>query len=113
MLDTMYPNEEVEFLWNLMSPSRQEIANVAYEHTINYEVSYDYKSSILQTIYAISEQEYQQALSLGENILDKKGTITSSVGAVGIESSLKSVRVTGQITFSITYKVNNKRNGKP
>ncbi|MFA5743962.1 MAG: hypothetical protein WC936_04005 [Candidatus Nanoarchaeia archaeon] len=115
MLDIMYPNEEVEFLWNLRAPSRQEVANVAYEHSIDYEVSYDYKSSILQTIYAISEQEYQRVLSLGEDITSKKGTITSSIGALNVASDIEEpVRVAGANSqFSITYKVNNKRSGIP
>jgi len=115
MLDIMYPNEEVEFLWNLRTPSRQEIANVAYEHSIDYEISYDYKTSILQTIYAISEQEYQRMLSLGDDLTAKKGTITSSIGALNVESIIEEpVRVSGENSqFSLTYKVNNKRNGIP
>ncbi|MDD5499692.1 MAG: hypothetical protein PHT91_02335, partial [Candidatus Nanoarchaeia archaeon] len=115
MLDVMYPNEEVEFLWNLKTPSRQEIANVAYEHRIDYEVSYDYKTSILQTIFAVSEQEYQRMLSLGEDVLARKGTISSSVGALNVESLTEEpVRVSGPNSqFSMTFKVNNKRSGIP
>ncbi|MDD4353003.1 MAG: hypothetical protein PHN56_00955 [Candidatus Nanoarchaeia archaeon] len=115
MLDIMYPNEEVEFLWSLNTPSRQEIANVAYEHSIDYEVSYDYKSSILQTIYAISEQEYQRVLSLNEDISTRKGTITSSIGALNIESNVEEpIRVSGvNSQFSLTYNINNKRSGIP
>jgi hypothetical protein len=115
MLDIMYPNEEVEFIWNLETPSRQEIANVAYEHSIDYEVSYDYKSSILQTIYAISEQEYQRVLSLSEDISLRKGTMTSSIGALNVATTIEEpVRVNGvNSQFSVTYKVNNKRSGIP
>jgi hypothetical protein len=115
MLDIMYPNEEVEFLWSLNAPSRQEIANVAYEHSIDYEVSYDYKSSILQTVYAINEQEYQRVLSLGEDISSRKGTTTSSIGALNVESNIEEpIRVSGENSqFSLMYKVNNKRSGIP
>lgn len=115
MLDIMYPNEEVEFLWSLSAPSRQEIANVAYEHSIEYEVSYDYKSSILQTIYAISEQEYQRVLSLNEDMSSRRGTMTSSIGALNVASNIEEpIRVSGvNSQFSITYKVNNKRSGIP
>lgn len=115
MLDVMYPNEEVEFIWNLLAPTRHEIANVAYQHTIDYEISYDYKSSILQTIYAISEQEYQRALSIGEDISSKKGIMTASVGALEIKNNVEEpIRVTGPYSqFSINYEISNKRSGIP
>ncbi len=62
-LGTMYPDEETEFLWRLRAPSYQEIANVAYPHTFGGTVSYDYKTGLIQTVYAISEDEYQKSIT--------------------------------------------------
>ncbi|VVB75441.1 Uncharacterised protein [Candidatus Tiddalikarchaeum anstoanum] len=114
-LSTMYPDEEIEFLWRLRSPSYQEIANVAYPHTFNYVISYDYKTGILQTVYVLSEEEYQRILRVEGTAPTTKGTMTSSIGPINVESSVEEpVRIQGNNSqFTLTYKVKNQRNGIP
>jgi len=114
-LDVMYPDEEVEFQWRLRAPDYQEIANVAYEHNFDYVVSYDYKSGLLQTVYAISEDEYQRQLSLTGQEPTTKGVTTGSIGALSIASNVEEpVRVQGAGSqFSLIYEVQNERGGIP
>ncbi|MBN1924095.1 MAG: hypothetical protein JW791_05050 [Nanoarchaeota archaeon] len=114
-LNVMYPNEEVEFTWRLRAPSFQEIADVAYEHSFDYVVSYDYSSGILQTVYAISESEYQRQLSITGNEPSTTGTITGSVGALSIASNVQEpVRVQNiGSQFSLLYQIQNQRTGTP
>lgn len=114
-LGTMYPDEEIEFLWRLKAPSYQEIANVAFPHEFNYVISYDYKTGVLQTVYALSEDEYQRILRVEGTEPTTKGIMTSSVGAIDIQNSVdEPVRVQGEGSqFTLTYQIRNQRSGIP
>ncbi len=114
-LKVMYPDEEVEFSWNLRAPDYQEIADVVYPHTIDWSVSYDYTSGLLQTVYVINEQEYQRELRVNGVEPTTTGTVTGEVGAIDIDTVVdgpEPVRVqNNNDQFNIIYIINKNRDG--
>ncbi len=114
-LKVMYPDEEVEFSWNLRAPDYHEIADVVYPHTIDWSVSYDYTSGLLQTVYVINEEEYQRELRVNGVEPKTTGTVTGEVGAIDIDTVVdgpEPVRVqNNNDQFNIIYIINKNRDG--
>ncbi len=115
VLGTMYPDEEVEFLWTIRSPSYQEIGNVAYPHNFEYVISYDYSSGLVQTVYAISEDEYQRQLRTMGSVEETSGIATRSAGALRIRTSTDEPVIISDSgsQFPVKYEVTNQRKGLP
>ncbi len=86
-IPSIAPGEEVELIYVLKAPSKNQVANVYYEHEIFYTMQYKYKTSAFQSIVGFSQEEYSNQV--------KSGTLsqlnqTNTAGAVNIKSKIKS-----------------------
>lgn len=53
----MFPGEELEFFWRLKAPTKDEISNIALRHPIYYDLEFDYRTTFVQNIIFMSQQE--------------------------------------------------------
>ncbi|HLE06856.1 MAG TPA: hypothetical protein VI790_05865, partial [Candidatus Nanoarchaeia archaeon] len=113
-VNSMFPDEEIQFFWNIRSPNDTIIAGMPYAHTIYYNLEYDYKTTITQTIAGISQQEYLERSKEGPVSLS--GQTISSPGELKLESKTQQPIIylegsTSPLEFTLEFDLNNKGTG--
>lgn len=106
----MLPDEEIQFFWNIQSPLSSEIVDMAYAHKIYYMLSYDYTSTLTQTIAALSEDEYLELSKEAPVTLSGKGI--SSPGELKLESQTQQPLIYSEgdatgLDFLLEFSLNN------
>lgn len=113
-VNSMFPDEEIQFFWNIRSPNDTIIAGMPYAHTIYYNLGYDYKTTITQTIAGISQQEYLDRSKEGPVSLS--GQTISSPGELKLESKTQQPIIylegsTSPLEFALEFDLTNKGTG--
>ncbi|MFA5406335.1 MAG: hypothetical protein WC307_03180 [Candidatus Nanoarchaeia archaeon] len=115
-INNMLPDEEIQFFWNIRAPTEQEIVNLAYDQTIYYSMSYDYTTTVTQTIAGISQAEYLERSKEGAVTLS--GQTISSPGEVKIESKTQQPIIYTEgssipLDFTLQFELDNVGTGVP
>ncbi len=113
-VEKMMPDEEIQFLWNIKSPSNEEIVNMVYDHTIYYTLTYDYTTTVTLTVAGMSQSEYLARSKEGPVTLH--GQTISSPGELRIESTTQQPIIYNEgsdapLSFSLNFKLHNNGNG--
>jgi len=115
-VNQMIPDEELQFFWNIKAPSNKEIVEMSYDQTIYYTLSYDYTSTVTQTIIGISQEEYLERSREGPVTLS--GQTISSPGEVKLESKTQQPLIYSEgselpLDFTLEFEVKNTGAGIP
>lgn len=81
-IEQMFPDEEIQFFWNIKAPEKEELANMYFKHSIYYSILYSYKVSSTDNILAMNQQEYFDKTEEGATITP--GGATTSAGEISI-----------------------------
>ncbi len=114
-VNQMYPDEEVQFFWNIRSPNPGVLGNMQYDHPIYYTLSYDYSQVVTKTIAGISQEElFKQSQ---EGPVSITGQLSSSAGEIKLTSKTQEPFVYkedgGVIGISINFELRNQGEGIP
>jgi len=108
-LETMFPNEEIEFIYILKAPSAEEIANVYYEQDIYYSLNYHYKVGAYQNIMAMTQEEYTRKRNNNENTIGSAGI---TAGALRATPNLQTVIYSPGVEQNFLYEYSLTNAGK-
>lgn len=117
----LFPGEELDVFWRIKAPSHDEISDISLKHAIYYNVEYDYKTSLHQSIFFMSQDEVIRRRQLGEEYL-LEGESGSSAGELRFKSATqqpivyffdKEMGQEANFSFALQYLVENKGTGFP
>jgi len=120
----MFPGEELEFFWRLRAPSKDDISNIALKHPIYYDLEYDYKTTFVQNIIFMSQQELLKRRQSGE-AYEVEGEASSGAGELRVTGITRQPVVyffndpdnrgspESNFSFDIQYSVKNEGKGIP
>ncbi len=113
-VEKMMPDEEIQFLWNIKSPSNEEIVDMVYDHTIYYTLTYDYTTTVTLTVAGMSQSEYLARSKEGPVTLH--GQTISTPGELRIESTTQQPIIYNEgsdapLSFSLNFKLHNNGDG--
>ena len=110
-IPSVTPGEEVETIYVLKAPAADQIANVYYEQDIFYNIQYQYRTSMFQSLLGMSQDEYRTRLSLGTQI---SGSQSNTAGAISIKQKTTTPVIYSldvEKAFSVEYDLSNNGEG--
>ncbi len=112
-VNMMFPDEEVQFFWNIKAPSEGQIGKMQYEQRVYYTLSYDYSMVITKTIAGISQDEFLRQSEEGPVTIS--GKQTSSAGEIKLTSKTQEPFVYledgGDVSINLNFDINNQGEG--
>ncbi len=112
-INEMFPDEEVQFFWNIKAPDEGEIAKMKYNHIIYYTLSYDYAMVTTKTIAGISQDEFLRQSEEGPVTIT--GQQVSSAGEIKFTSTTQEPFIylegSGKTDINLNFEIENQGEG--